>query len=569
MCRLAIRDPSESGRQPFRHGGIEVIFNGEIYNTPELRARLADRGHQLTTSCDTEVVLKAYVEFGVGAFDLLDGMFAVAVVDQERDELILARDEFGVKPLFVAAAAQRIAFASEPKGLRALGALDGGIDVDELERYLRYQYVPEPGSPWRGVRRVARGTYEAYSLTTLTRTRSGSFQQPGLPLPDRSSAPEVWVEATAAALSTSVERQLVSDRPLGIFLSGGIDSTLVAGCATALRPGIRAFGISVPEWERDERQYMDEASRHLDLDLTITAFAEHDFDRLVDQVLDTYDEPFGDFSALPTMLVSEAAASELRVVLSGDGADELFGGYARYAHAPWAQRLGRVPAPVLAAASAVLSPASSTLRDIVDRVQGETRAKGHGYGALLALASQHEAAALLGRPAPSPSTLSPRNGHRRGWSNRAAFETAMAVDVEQYLPADILTKLDRATMSVSLEARVPYLGGPVARLAAAMPTSIKLRGAVGKWPLKQLLIERGFDASFVHRPKMGFSLPMDTWLRDAMTRRPLYQDLLRGAPEPLDRAQCSRMLDSFLAGNASAHAVWSVLVLSGWLTRNA
>jgi asparagine synthase (glutamine-hydrolysing) len=568
MCRLAIRDPSPAGRQPFRARGVELIFNGEIYNTDELRGRLEPLGHTFRTTCDTEMLLAAYVEYGVDAFGLLDGMFAVAVVDRRANELVLARDEFGVKPLFVSATPGRLVFGSEPKALRELGALDGGIDVDHLERFLRYQLVPEPGSPWNGVRRVTRGTFEVYSLHGVELTRSGSFHQVRDGAPSPEADPEVWVDALEAAVRCSVRRQTVSDRPLGVFLSGGVDSTLVSAYAAEVSPRLRAFGLSIPGWDKDERRHMEEASRHLDVDLSVCTMTEHDFDRLVDRLLRTYDEPFADYSALPTMLVSEAAATDLRVVLSGDGGDELFGGYLRYRYAPLAERLGRLPPVVLRSLSAAMRVTRVGPAWLVDQIRDEARAGAHGFGAVRALRTQSQAAAILGRPRGAPSGLVCRPANR-AWRSSDARAAAMAIDIEQYLPADILTKVDRATMSVSLEARVPLLGEPVASVASKMPSSIKIRDGVGKWPLKGLLTRRGFSDAFVHRRKVGFSLPISDWLRNAIARRPEYEDLIRDPLPPIDRVVSGACLDDLLRGADNGYAVWTILVLSGWLTRNA
>lgn len=567
MCRLAIRDPSPCGRQPFWHDRVGLIFNGEIYNTDQLRSSLERRGHRFETKCDTEVLLKMFVEFGTAAFGLLDGIFAVAIVDPTSNQFILARDEFGVKPLFVNYMDGRLIFGSEPKALRLLGGLDDGVDETQLLRYLRYQYVPEPGTPWRNVRRVARGTFEVYRLDEVRLRRTESFVQPGLGQPMTPHDENEWIDATDEAIRVSVCRQLVSDRPLGVFLSGGVDSTLISAYASDQRPGVRAFGISVPGWDRDERLFMEEAGRRLEIDLTITPIQESDFDRLTDRMLETYDEPFGDFSALPTMLISETVAREMRVVLSGDGGDEMFGGYSRYSYAALAEALSNLPVSLLRVIAAGLNATGVGPRWLIERVIDEASGGGHGYSALLALRTFSQAAALLGISDAEPWPLAPRARGLRSWSRPDAIATAMAIDIDQYLPADIHTKVDRATMSVSLEARVPLLGGPVARLAETMPSSVKVRDGIGKWPLKQLLRRRGFAEDFVNRPKMGFSIPMSAWLAAAIRRRSDYEDLLRSPPSPIEPDVSGALLDSLLQGHDVAHATWSLLMLSAWLTR--
>ncbi len=565
MCRLAIRDPAQ-GRQPFWRDDVGVIFNGEIYNTDELRRTLHRRGHKFSTSCDTEVVLAGYLEFGSAVFGLFDGIFAVAIVDQPNNRFVLARDEFGIKPLFIRSTNGSVAFASEPKALRELGALADGPDLAAIHAYLRHQYVPEPDSPWRNVRRVPRGTAEIYSLDEVRLLGVERFQQPPADLGDGD-----WVEATRAAVDLSVRRQLVSDRPLGVFLSGGIDSTLVSAAAADAHPGIRAFGISVPGWERDERRYMEEAARHLDVDLVITELHESDFERLLDQLIDVYDEPFADYSAIPTMLVSEVAANDLRVVLTGDGGDELFGGYGRYAAAFRLQAAGVVPRRVSSLAGQVLGRLpryGPTAQRLLDQTGDEVRNGGYGYGSMLAIQREAAVDALLGGRQVPPRPIVPATRRPRPWDRLDALEVAMEVDTEQYLPADILTKVDRATMAVSLEARVPLLGAPVARLAARMPVDVKVRDGVGKWPLKELLRIRGFDDAFLHRAKTGFSFPIEEWLVRAIGNRPDYVELFRSPLPPLDPVATGAVLDQLLAGEGVGHIAWCVLVLSSWLTRN-
>ena len=412
MCRLAIRDPAQ-GRQPFWRDDVGVIFNGEIYNTDELRRTLHRRGHKFATSCDTEVVLAGYLEFGSAVFGLFDGIFAVAIVDQPNNRFVLARDEFGVKPLFVRSTNGSVAFASEPKALRELGALSDGIDLTAIHAYLRHQYVPEPDSPWRNVRRVPRGSAEIYSLDEVRLLGVERFQQPPADVGDGD-----WVEATRAAVDLSVRRQLVSDRPLGVFLSGGIDSTLVSAAAADAHPGIRAFGISVPGWERDERRYMEEAARHLDVDLVITELHESDFERLLDQLIDVYDEPFADYSAIPTMLVSEVAANDLRVVLTGDGGDELFGGYGRYDAAFRLQAAGAVPGALSVLAGRVfarLPRYGSTAERLLDQTRDEVRNGGYGYGSMLAIQTETSVDTLLGGRRVPPRPIVPATRRPRPW----------------------------------------------------------------------------------------------------------------------------------------------------------
>lgn len=565
MCRLAIRDRSPEGMQPFWfEDSVGVIYNGEIYNTDRVRRLLERRGHVLRTACDTEVVLLAYVAFGTACFGLLDGIFAVAVIDRIHDRLVLARDEFGVKPLAYWAGPGEFAFASELPALRALG-VPAEPDDDALALYLRYQYVPEPLTAWRGVAKVPAGTALSIDLTSLEVVAREGFQQPDdeAPRPQAATTPARWVDLTEDAVRRSVESQLVSDRPLGVFLSGGIDSSLVSLFAGEAHPGIRAFGISVPSWERDERRYMEQAARRMRVDLTISQMDQSDFEPLLDRVLALYDEPFGDFSSIPTTSIATTAAQELRVVLTGDGGDELFAGYQRYALAPTAARLRQLPAWTLELAAAVVGRSGRRGEGMLRSIAEERRTGGSGCAGLVTLRTWPEVEALFGDGSPTRASMPGLSGIRLG----SAIEQACAMDVMQYLPADILAKVDRATMAVSLEARVPLLSGAVARLCEDMPMSVKRRHGVPKWPLKAVLERRGFGEEFLHRAKTGFSLPIDHWLRTALESRDDLCKLLREPSWPLHDGACGAELDAFLAGATTGHRVWSLLALSSWLQR--
>jgi asparagine synthase (glutamine-hydrolysing) len=564
MRRLSIIDVA-GGWQPIGNedGRVQVVFNGEIYNHRALRRQLEAAGHTFRTRSDTETIVHGYEEWGERVVDHLRGMFGIALWDRARGRLLLARDRFGQKPLYVWEHEGGIAFASELKSLLALPGFRGRLDRDALTRYLALGYVPEPLSIYRGVRKLRPGHLLVWERGRPVReTEYWSPLRPPLAHIDEREA----VEELRRRLEDAVRCHLESDVPLGAFLSGGVDSSgVVAQMARVAQGRVKTFTIGFDEAGHNEAPDARAVAEALGTEHT-ELVVRPDAGVLIDDLAVAFDEPFADSSALPTYLVSKLAREHVTVALSGDGGDELFGGYTRY-HRVRVPAGG--PAPVRAA------------------VRGVARALPHGaYGRNYLLNLTRSARGRYASTVAFP--LSPADGGVAGRELAAAhdleelfapyfdacadrdfFAQMALVDVMSYLPGDILTKVDRMSMAVSLEARVPLLDHEFAEFALALPTSLKARDGRGKYILRQAL--RGLVPDFVFtRPKSGFGVPLGAWFRGPLRDR---VEALRAPDAPVrdyvDAPALARHLAEHAAGRRDhSHALWRLLVLDVWLRRH-
>ena len=600
--RLSIIDLSAAGHQPMAsHDRRYVVaYNGEIYNFQDLRATLEGLGHPFRGHSDTEVLLAAVVEWGpMEALKRCNGMFALALWDRTQRTLILARDRLGEKPLYFGWAGSVFLFASELKALRATPGFASEVDRGALALLLRHNYVPAPYT-------IHRGVYKLPPATMLRVTGDICAADPGLadletrfePYwsarevaeagaadPFRGSEEEA-VEALDACLREAVASRMVADVPLGAFLSGGFDSSTVVALMQAQSDrAVRTFSIGFHEAGYDEAQHAKAVAEHLGTDHTELYVTPDEARAVIPRLPALYDEPFADSSQIPTFLVSQLARQHVTVSLSGDGGDELFGGYNRYFWAEdlW-QNFGRLPAPArrgLAAGLSHLSP--ETWQWIFDRLgpvlparlrqprAGEKVHKlagilgAHGQEALYyGLLSHWTAPARVVRDAAEPATIltdPPRWAEVGGFTPRMMY-----LDMVTYLPDDILTKVDRASMAVSLEARVPLLDHRVVEFAWRLPLSLKVRDGQGKWALRRVL-DRYVPRALTERPKMGFGVPIDHWLRGPLrdwAEALLDANRLRREgffePEPV-RELWSEHLSG--QGNWQYH-LWDVLVFQAW-----
>lgn len=591
--RLAIIDLTESGHQPMTSssGRWVVTYNGEIYNFDTLRGILEAEGITFRGASDTEVLLEAIDRWGVSeAITRCRGMFALAVWDRAARELHLSRDRVGEKPLFYGWAGDTLLFGSELKALRAHPDFDPSIDRDSVALYLRYGYIPGPYSVYEGVRKVPAGC--------IVTVREDGNQSEAKYWDFRSivtsrhemATPEESVDELEARLRTSVRRQMVSDVPLGAFLSGGIDSsTIVALMQEQSVAPIKTFSVGFEEFGFDEAAYARKVAGHLGTDHTELYVTAQDALAVVPSLSSMYDEPFGDSSQIPTSLVSGLARRSVTVALSGDGGDELFGGYSRY------ERLDRTwravhkvsprPRRALAAAlSAVPAAVWAGGRAAVSRLVGERRAAGlpspraaqtlaevlkadtpfSSYEMLVSHWRRPEEVVLDGVEKLVPYTdveSWPAFGDIVSW--------AMYVDALQYLPDDILVKVDRASMAESLEVRVPMLDPEVIEWAWSMPPDVRRLDGRAKWPLRQVLY-RHVPAELVDRPKMGFGVPIHSWLRGPLRSwaEDLLDPVLVDAQGILDSAQVQRVWREHLSGFRShEYLLWDVLMLQSWLAQ--
>jgi asparagine synthase (glutamine-hydrolysing) len=564
--RLSILD-LEHGDQPITNedGSCVVVQNGEIYNYPELRRELEREGHELRTRCDTETLVHLYEQHGAGFAERLRGMFAVAIWDSHRRRLVLARDRYGIKPLYYRHVGDELRFASEVRALPR-----GEIDLDALEAFLAFNSIPAPYSIFRDVRKLPAGHLLVWEDGDVSLER---YARPG-PVPAnelREGDEAELVEELRARLRDSVRAHLLSDVPVGVLLSGGVDSAALAALAAQeTSEPVHTFTIGFSERSFDERadaRLVAEryGTEHHEL------LVQPDPELLLLALADAFDEPFADSSALPTYLVSQLAAEHVKVALSGEGGDELFGGYYTYAADLVADRvsaLARLARPLVEAL-----PASTRRASLDYKAKRFVRAahlppleRHHGWKEIFS--SEARAELTDRRAAFDPvDVLRARYAETEEAPQLARLQD---VDFGVYLVDDLLVKTDRASMAHSLEARVPFLDPLVTNLAFALPTRLKVRGLAKKVLLRKAL-EPLLPAEVVHGRKRGFSIPAAAWLRgelEPFARETLsVENLSRQGffrPEPV-----RRLIDEHVAGREDwSRQLWGLLAFTLWYERH-
>jgi asparagine synthase (glutamine-hydrolysing) len=558
--RLAIID-LESGDQPIANedGTCTVVQNGEIYNFAALRHELERAGHRLRTHSDTEVLVHAYEQWGLPFVERLRGMFALAIWDAREQRLVLARDRFGIKPLYYRHVGGELSFASE------LDALPKGeIDLDALEAFLAFNSIPAPLSIFREIRKLPAGHILVWSGGELSLSR---YARPGPVRPRRDDDEAELVEECRARLRDSVRAHLVADVPVGVLLSGGVDSgTLAALAAQESSEAVRTFSIGFEEESFNE---LDDArsvasrygTRHRELVLRPDAAL------LLPALAETFDEPFADSSALPTYLVAKLAAEDVKVALSGEGGDELFGGYHTYVADLMAERFGGLAAA--ARPLVELLPTSSRRASFDYRAKRFARAadlppleRHHGWKEIFSRELRTE---LTGRRHEwdPVSTLRQRFAETEGYELVTRLQD---VDLGTYLVDDLLVKTDRASMAWSLEARVPFMDTVVTNFALSLPVRHKVRGFEKKRLLRKA-VEPLLPHQVVHGRKRGFSIPAAAWLRGALApfaRETLAADVLRRQGY-FDPETVTRLLESHVGGREDvSRQLWGLLAFTLW-----
>ncbi len=595
--RLAVVDLSEHGHQPMvsPDGRYVLAFNGEVYNFRDLRRELEAAGMGFRGSGDTEVVVAAAQHWGLA--DTLvrcNGMFALALWDRRERTLQLARDRFGEKPLYYGWSGTAFLFGSELKALRAHPAFDATVDRDALALYFRHNCVPAPYSIHRAVAKLP----PASILTLDLSTPPGTCPEP-VPfwsLADTAAAGCAHrvahdeagaLDTLAAVLGGAVAMRMHADVALGAFLSGGIDSSLVVALMQAQRGAkVKTFTIAFEDALYDEAPQARAVAEHLGTEHHELVVTARDALDVIPRLPTIYDEPFADSSQIPTTVLAHLTRAHVTVALSGDGGDELFGGYNRYA---WAERFWRriepIPLPLRRASAAALGaipprwwdrafagaehllPASMALRMPGTKVQkvAQVLPAADLHQTYMTLASHTDDPCRLVLGATEPPTVLT---DRRSWPVLDdAVERMMYLDTMTYLPDDILTKVDRATMASSLEGRMPFLDPDVAALAWRLPPDLKVRSGTGKWLLRRLL-HRYVPPALVERPKAGFGIPLGDWLRGPL--RPWAEDLLDArrlrADGYLAPGVVRRLWAEHLSGRHDRqYAVWDVLMFQAWL----
>jgi asparagine synthase (glutamine-hydrolysing) len=561
MRRLSVMDPA-MGQQPMGNedGTLQLVFNGEIYNHRQLRRELVARGHVLATSSDTEVIVHLYEEMGDDVVDALRGMFAFALWDTRRQRLLIARDRVGIKPLYYWEHAGGLAFASELRSLLALPEFIPRVSTPAVAQYLTFGYVPETHCIFEGVRKLPPGH-------RLTWESDGTLRTAPYWSPFRPERAEIRdgeaVDELRALLRESVALHLESDVPLGAFLSGGIDSSAVVAQMAQLVPGrVKTFSIGFDEETHNEAPHAALVARELGTEHT-ELIVRPDADSLVDSVITGFDEPLGDPSALPTFLVSQMAREHVTVALSGDGGDELFGGYTRYAELLTRRELPGITRDVLARVAGYLPHGARGRNRLLDMSR---TLHGRYTATVAAPASVHEGgllgATLAAAMPPMDALLSAAFSPVAG---RDLLAQMTAVDLTTYLPGDILTKVDRMSMSVSLEARVPLLDHHIVEFAMSLPSRMKQRDGVGKWLLREAITGLVPPRVLSH-PKRGFGVPLARWFRADLRYRldALLEPTSRIAPY-VDHDAIVRLVSEHRAGRRDhSHMLWRLIALEIW-----
>ena len=561
MCRLSIIDLA-SGTQPMSNEDetLWVVFNGEIYNYRDLTADLVARGHRFATASDTEVLIHLYEEYGERCVEPLRGMFAFAIWDGPRRELFLARDRLGIKPLYYAATSEGFLFGSELKALVQSPWLVPRLDRKALGAYLQYGYVPDPLSILEGVAKVPPGH-------TL-RVRSGRPEAPRRywqptdhfktgrrPASEAQGAAELWER-----LEDAVRFHMVSDVPVGAFLSGGVDSTAVVSImARASRRPVKTFSVGFREDRYNELPYARQVAEACGTEHHELLVEPNDL-KVLEELLSGFDEPFADSSAIPTYLVSRLARQHVKVVLSGDGGDELFAGYDRYGVDRGRRHLGLAGdlglGGVLRAASALLPVGGgrNTLYTLsLPRLQRYIHS-------ISLFPRQALEAVLEGDAGAAPVDIAPLADR-----DLDSLSRLQDLDLKTYLPGDILTKVDRMSMANSLEARVPLLDHPLVEFACSLPPDLQLRAGTTKYLLKRAL-EGRVPPEVLTRAKQGFAVPLESWFSGSIPG--FFRDELADTSHLIGvgirRAEIGRLLDRFETTRRRDYCdrLWALVVLN-------
>ncbi|HEY0391258.1 MAG TPA: asparagine synthase (glutamine-hydrolyzing) [Solirubrobacterales bacterium] len=571
--RLSIID-LDTGRQPIasEDGGVVVVQNGEIYNYRELRRELEQRGHRFATASDTEVLVHLYEEHGDAFLERLRGMFALAIWDAREQRLLLARDRFGIKPLYYRLAEGTLAFASELKAMLELPGFSRQIDPRAMAAYLTFNSIPAPLTIFAEARKLPAGCMLSWRDGAVAETR---YARPG-PLPEgsvRTGSAAGLAEQLRETLRDSVRAHLVADVPVGVLLSGGVDSTgLAALAAGEAGEGVKTFSIGFEESSFDElsrARLVAERYRTDHHELVLRPDAVE----LLPKLVEAFDEPFGDSSAVPTYLVSQLAAGEVKVALSGEGGDELFGGYYTYVADLLAPRLG--PLATLA------SPLVEALPSSNSKASFDYKAKRFVRAARLPPLERHHAWKEIFSAPARASLLGDRNP---GWDPVDVYRERYAetqgaerlarlqdVDLGIYLVDDLLVKTDRSSMAHSLELRVPFLDQRVADFAFELPRPLKVRGFAKKRLLRRALAPLLPD-EILRAPKQGFSIPLAAWLRGPL--EPYAREVL--APATLSRQGCldpaavTPLIDAHCSGREDlSRQLWGLMAFTLWFDRYA
>jgi asparagine synthase (glutamine-hydrolysing) len=580
--RLSIID-LEGGKQPLYNedGTVLVSYNGEIFNYQEVERELIARGHTFHTRCDTEVLVHAWEEWGEQSVRRFNGMFAYAIWDRNRQQLFLVRDRLGVKPLHYALLPDgTLAFASELKALLAHPGIARQIDPQAVEEYFTFGYVPDPRTIYTSVRKLEPGCYLSVKRGQRDPRPVRYWDVPLAGTRHAAGTTRDWEAELRARLQESVRKRLMSDVPLGAFLSGGIDSSAVVAMMREIGDGpilTCSIGFREPRYDESEYAALVAAEKRTDHRSEIVEASDYS---LLERLAGVYDEPYADSSAIPTYRVCQLARRHVTVALSGDGGDENFLGYRRYRLFAGEEAVRRLlPAPVRRAVFGPLGRWYPKLDRAPRFLRGKTtfqalaRDSVEAYLHAISICPREMRAALFApafrRQLQGYDAVQVFRGHVDGKAFDDALSLVQYLDFKTYLPGDILTKVDRASMAHSLEVRTPFLDYEFVEWVAGLPTSIKLRRGVGKHILKEAL-RPVLPAQILFRSKMGFAMPLDLWFRDSLRDR--MREVVTGGRLAqtgiFESAMLARLVDDHVTGRRDHSApLWSLLMFDGFLAR--
>jgi len=582
--RLAIIDLSEAGHQPMtsHDGRFVMVYNGEVYNSDDLRPELEAQGHQFNGHSDSEVILNGFAQWGIEAtVKRLIGMFAIALWDKREQCLYLIRDRLGIKPLYWYLNDKTLLFASELKAFHQHPGFEKKIDRQSVSSYLRHNCIPAPYSIYENTQKLRAGHILRLDrdLHPVIRAFWSMDDVVGQDQTDMSRLEAI--EELDKLARDAVKRRMVSDVPLGAFLSGGIDSSLVAALMQAQSSNpVKTFSIGFEDQGYNEAVHAAEVAKHLGTDHTELYVTPTEARDVIASLPDFYDEPFADSSQIPTYLVSKMTRNHVTVALSGDGGDELFGGYNRYFLAQkYAKTIFTLPPALRKIAAGTLNAFPPAFWDNVFHLVPKSKRPAQPSNKIQKLAG------LLGGDLDDlyphlvshwgePDKLVLGATERRDgpiWSERSKslvpdlIERMQYLDVLTYLPDDILTKVDRASMAVSLEARVPLLDHRLVEFAWRLPKEYKIHDGQGKWILRQVLYKY-VPKELIERPKMGFGVPIDQWLRGPL--KDWAGDLLHMDNDLLDKRLILQKWQEHQSGKQNwQYHLWDILMLQSWCAR--
>jgi asparagine synthase (glutamine-hydrolysing) len=577
-CRLSIIDLSEAGHQPMcnEDRSVWIVYNGEIYNFQEIRKELEKKGHFFKSNSDTEVVIHAYEEWNVDCLKAFRGMFAFAIWDSNLQRLFIARDRLGKKPLVYFCQNGHFCFASEIKALLQVPGVEKEVNDNAIHHYLTYQYAPSPETIFEGIKKLPPAhylLYDRFGNVKMERYWRLNFNSSHQTVTDL----EELTDRMRTELETSVKLRLISDVPLGAFLSGGIDSSLIVGMMAKLsRQSVKTFSIGFEEKEFDELSYARIVSDHFSTEHHEFIVKPNTID-ILPKLVWHYNEPFADSSAIPTYYVANLTKDFVKVVLTGDAGDENFAGYPRYLRSKWVASFTRIPErlrkdllPYFLRAASSLGWREKTFNRLADFVKSLSTDQARNYAEQIKIFNQKEKEDIYTDDFRkkveeiNPLDFLVKKFEESGTEN--LLEQLLYVDMNSYLPEDLLVKMDIATMANSLEARVPFLDHKFMELVAEIPPHLKLKGTKSKFILKAAFKDLLPDIIF-NRRKMGFGVPISNWFRNGL-RDYVYEILLD--PKTLSRGYFKRegierlLNDHINLQYDHSSRIWALLFLEVW-----